>query len=524
VIVVGAGLAGMRAALAAEEAGARVTLVDRGPVGLGTNSALSNGAFAGPAAPERGDEYISLVLDIGKGLNRVPYVQRVAREAPIAIEFLQSLGLDIATPPGHWCVRSPRPTVIPGVTLVRRVAERVGRCDRIQLRRGLRITAVVTSLGRAVGVRGFNVRGEDQETRAAAVVLACGGAGAIYAKHDNQATILGQGYHLAAQAGLPLWDMEFVQFYPIVLDEPGWPQMMIYPPYPAEARLIGPSGEDLLARHDLGNINQAIVRKRDAFSALLVREAQAGPVCMDLRDVPDDRWRIHPLSLLTRFKARCKQRPVRITPAVHFCMGGVRTNGEGQTDLPGLFACGEIVWGLHGANRMGGNALTECLVSGRIAGQGATEFARTHGEMAVAPEGAGNDTQASLDRGATGERLDLRSLRMRIKDAAWRYAGVLRSENDMVRGLLEAERLYDAAAVAGVTTLAERILREDLLSAAFVLRAILTASRERLESRGCFIRTDFPIQDDTCWLKNSRLSWDSVRGRFSVEYLPTELR
>jgi succinate dehydrogenase/fumarate reductase flavoprotein subunit len=89
--------------------------------------------------------------------------------------------------------------------------------------------------------------------------------------------------------------------------------------------------------------------------------------------------------------------------------------------------------------------------------------------------------------------------------------------------MLEAERLYDTVAVASATTVAECILREDLLSAAFVLRAILTASRERLESRGCFIRTDFPAQDDRSWLKNSRLLWDSGRARFSVEYLPTEL-
>ena len=91
-----------------------------------------------------------------------------------------------------------------------------------------------------MGVRGVDLAGSERDMRAPAVILACGGAGAIYAKHDNQASIMGQGYYLAACAGLDLWDMEFVQCYPIVLDEPDMPMMMIYPPYPQEATLIGP--------------------------------------------------------------------------------------------------------------------------------------------------------------------------------------------------------------------------------------------------------------------------------------------
>ena len=104
VMVVGAGLAGMTAALAAEKAGAEVILIDRGPIGMGTNSALSNGAFSGPISPERADEYVDLVLQIGKRLNRVAYVRQVAREASAAVAFLESLDLEIVRTPGHWLV------------------------------------------------------------------------------------------------------------------------------------------------------------------------------------------------------------------------------------------------------------------------------------------------------------------------------------------------------------------------------------------------------------------------------------
>jgi succinate dehydrogenase/fumarate reductase flavoprotein subunit len=512
VIVVGAGLAGMRAALAAEEAGARVVLLDRGPIGIGNNSALSNGAFSGPVSPERMEDYISLVLQIGKGLNRPTYVRRIAEEAPAAVAFLRALDLDIVSPPGQWLIRSPRPGTIPGLTLVRRVADLVSGRANIRIERGFYVSEILASDRRLTGVRGFDLGGTDRELHAPAVILACGGAGAIYAKHDNQASILGQGYHLAARAGLALWDMEFVQCYPIVLDEPGWPMMMIYPPYPAEARLVGPAGEDVLAKHGLENINQAIIRQRDTFSALLTAEGESGPVCMDLRAVPEERWAMHPLSLLGRFTAECRRRPVRITPAVHFCMGGVRTDGDGQTDLAGLFACGEIVWGLHGANRMGGNALMECLVSGRLAGRGAAAFARVHGPTA---HGA---LEPPAEEGEGGGEPALLELRTRIRDVAWRFAGVVRSAEGMAAGLADAERI--AAALSAITphTPKARALHQDLASAVFALRAILTAGRGRLESRGCFIRSDYPVQDDARWSRNSRLVWDPVADEFAADY------
>ena len=516
VIVVGAGLSGMAAALAAEEAGAAVVLIDRGPIGMGTNSALSNAAFSGPIAPERADEYVDLVLQIGKHLNRVAYVRQVARESSGAVAFLQSLGLDIARTPGQWLVRSAQPGAIPGVSLVRRVAELVPKRDRIRAERGLYVQRLLAGPDRVVGVTGVDRDGRERAIRASAVILACGGAGAIYARHDNQASIMGQGYYLAARAGLALWDMEFVQCYPIVLDEPGMPMMMIYPPYPREATLIGQEGADLLKKHDLVNINQAIVRKRDTFAAMLEAEGKAGRVCMDLRAVPEEAWSAHPLSLLARFKAECQKRPIRVSPAVHFFMGGVQTDEEGQTGRNGLFACGEMVWGLHGANRMGGNALMECLVSGRRAGLGAAGWARDHHDLPADPASTPGEAAAG------DERVNLRDLRRRLQDIAWEHAGVVRSGEGMAAGLRMAEELWRMLRSARVDTPHERILREDLTSAAFTLRAVIKAGLGRLESRGSFLRDDYPAQDDARWLRNSRVSWDPNSDGFHVDYLPVD--
>ena len=160
VIVVGAGLAGMTAALAAEQTGADVILIDRGPIGVGTNSALSNAAFSGPISAERAEEYVDLVLQIGKRLNRVAYVRRVAREAPAAVAVLESLGLEIGRTPGQWMVRSAQPEQIPGVSLVRRVAALVARRDRIRPERGVYVADTAEEPGAHRGRPGCGPRRE----------------------------------------------------------------------------------------------------------------------------------------------------------------------------------------------------------------------------------------------------------------------------------------------------------------------------------------------------------------------------
>jgi succinate dehydrogenase/fumarate reductase flavoprotein subunit len=198
-------------------------------------------------------------------------------------------------------------------------------------------------------------------------------------------------------------------------------------------------------------------------------------------------------------------------------MGGVRTDEDGQTGLSGLFACGEMVWGLHGANRMGGNALLECVVSGKLAGLGAARMASANPIPLDTPS-----TPECSERIAAPEKVDLRDLRRQLQRVAWDYAGVVRSAEGMAEGLREAERVWQTLRVAKVETPKDSLLREDLLGGAFVLRALLSAGVGRLESRGSFLRADYPAQDDAQWLRNSRLTWDPAADRFNTEYTPVD--
>jgi len=514
VLIVGAGLAGMVAARAARRAGVNVLLIDRGIPGIGTNTALANCMFAITTASYTTDDYVRDVLETGKKINRLPYVRQVAEGASGIVPFLRDLGLEVAELAGFCFVRASSPEVIPGVTLARRMAAEVRSLNGIEILSGFHVTALLRDGGRIHGVEGFDKKGKQRILHAPAVILACGGAGAIYGRNDNTRTILGQGYHLAARAGLELRDMEFVQSYPIVIAEPGLPSMMIYPPYPDEGKLLNAYGEDVIEKHGLGNINAAIRKKRDAFSVLLMEESRKGPVVMDLRRVPGSAWQRHPLSLLNRLHFDARRRPVRIAPAVHFCMGGVPIDGEGKTALDGLYACGEMVWGLHGANRMGGNALTECVVSGTMAGCGAAK-----GALSSKPVVAGGKEFGPASHSVRRDTdVDFMEMRRTLTGLAWRCAGIMRSGESMKEGLREIIGIEKALRDARVDSLPERIAREDLVSAAFVVGAILEASLGRKESRGTFIRSDYPLEDDANWLKNSVITCDEAGDRWHLRF------
>ncbi len=514
IIIVGAGLAGMVAAYVAQQGSADVVLVDRGPIGIGTNSSLANGVFAGPTHHYGIDAYIQDTLETGRYINSQSVVRLVAQEAPGAFQFLRSLGLILRETSNHHIVESPLPGVIPGVVLIKKLSETLKSLERIRIIKGFYVTEILVRENQVRGVKGINGKGEEISIQSPAVVLAAGGAGAIYLRNDNQKQILGQGYYLAAKAGLQLWDMEFVQFYPLVIAEPDLPQMLVYPPYPVEAKLINASGEDIIGKYNLGDINRAIRKKRDEISAWLFEESQVGPVYMDFRDVPGPSWETHPFSLLKKIKFDFHSKRIAVAPAAHFFMGGVRTDNNGQTDINGLFACGEVVWGLHGANRMGGNALTECVVTGSIAGRQAAQYCRNFPVDFLHHE---EITKASVPR-RPPSKVDFRGLLRIIREIAWNNAGVVRSKAGMQEGLAKVAEVKLRFKEMISNTPAERILMEDLMSALFTLEAILSASLGRQESRGSFIHKDFPDEDNVNWRKNSCLRYSPEEGSFSVDY------
>lgn len=519
VIIIGAGLAGMAAAMSAHDKGASVTLIDRGSIGLGTNSALAGGQFTGPTFLHSPEEFIQDTLDTGRGINRKRLVRLVAFKAPEAFDFLRHLGLKLIETPTAFRIQSPNPVVIPGVTLVRTLAEKIKEMKHIQIVTRFYVTKIIIENGKATGVCGFDKEGRNRTIHGDGIVLATGGAGAIYSKNDNQKTIMGQGYYLASSAGLNLWDMEFVQCYPFVIAEPHLPSLLVYPPYPHEARLVNGKGEDILARYGIEDINDAIMKKRDELSVILNEESTVSRVLMDFSEVPDHMWDAYPLSILEKLHFDVRKKPFAVSPAVHFCMGGIEVNEKGQTSLEGLYACGEVTWGLHGANRRGGNALTECLVMGRVAG---TFAARYRGEEESEDHDNMNHQNEHADSAQGGLFISFRELRAHVRNLAWEHAGIVRDEAGLKKGLLMLDSIEGELKNAMWTNVRERIIKEDLLSAVFSVKAILSASMGRKESRGSFIRKDYPKEDNDNWRKNSCLTYNPQNNSFSVSYHDAE--
>ena len=186
VIIIGAGLAGMAAAMSAHDKGASVTLIDRGSIGLGTNSALAGGQFTGPTFLHSPEEFIQDTLDTGRGINRKRLVRLVAFKAPEAFDFLRHLGLKLIETPTAFRIQSPNPVVIPGVTLVRTLAEKIKEMKHIQILTRFYVTKIIIENGKATGVCGFDKEGRNRTIHGDGIVLATGGAGAIYSKNDNQ--------------------------------------------------------------------------------------------------------------------------------------------------------------------------------------------------------------------------------------------------------------------------------------------------------------------------------------------------
>lgn len=523
ILVIGSGLAGLVSAFEAAKAGLRVLLVGKFAVGIGTNTSLANGLFTAANSQYSKESHLRATLESGRGLNQIRLVRTFVDKAPEILEKLRDGGAPLIDQKKGYLVHRPEgSSQLPGLLLIRPLIERL-RKHSVHFLPGLVIFDLVLEEGEVRGAFGFFKNGNPCLIQSRGVILSAGGAGAIYRRNDNQRSILGDGYALALRAGVSVFDLEFIQFYPFVLGEPRLSSFLLYPPYPKEARLFDEKREDLLEKFNLrGDLNEAVNTQRDRLSVALYHASQTGDVFFDLTQVPQEKWDRYPLNFLKKSKFPFRDRPFLVSPAVHFFMGGVESDERAATSLPGLFAAGEAAWGIHGANRLGGNALTECAVFGALGGRSATEYARQkeqQGPFTPFSEKLVKKWDRKV-RSYLKKRKEIfdppRDLLRELKDLAWRYAGPCREEETLKEGLDRLSSLRRRIDRVYPATVKDLFMRRSLENSALLLEAILEGSLLRKESRGSFFRKDFPDQDDGSWLKNT--CYRLVKGEVQITH------
>jgi succinate dehydrogenase/fumarate reductase flavoprotein subunit len=501
VLVIGSGAAGQRAAISARQKGVRVLVLSKSSPGRRTSTILSGGVFAGTSDGASTEDHLRRTLQAGRGINRQDLVEVLVTEAPARLKELVAWGMRAEFDDGYLFAKGRAP--VWGEAIIRCLIER-NKALGTEFLPEMVVSRLEMKNGAGDALMLSTDSGHWSTIHAGAVVLATGGAGALYFRHDNPRDMLGQGYVLALEAGAVLQDMEFVQFYPITLAEAGRPRYLVPPRLADKGKLCNDAGEDIYEKYGITE-RPAAERSRDTLSRALFREiyCEGRSVLLDLTSVSESDWRSDPFSASTLgiIGRRCGglSKALRIAPAAHFMMGGVCIDADGSTCVPGLYAAGEAAGGLHGANRMGGNALAETLVFGKRAGASAAEWARhSPTDASHQLEKAAEPPARKVESGAAADGLV--ALRAELGRLLWANGGIIRHREGL-RWALESIKALQHELIRltpGRHPLEiSRVL--GLKSAMTVAGLMLEASLRRQESRGAHFREDFPDTDDSNW-------------------------
>ena len=554
VLIIGAGGAGLRAAIEALAQGSSVGVVCKSLLGKAHTVMAEGGIAAAMANVDTADNWKTHFRDTmrgGKLLNNWRMAQLHAQEAPDRVRELEQWGALFDRTDdgnilqrafgGHTFKRLCHVGDRTGLEMIRTLQDR-GVQQGFDVYMECTVTHLLTDAGRIAGAFAYwRESGRFIVFKAKAIVIATGGIGKAWRVTSNSWEYTADGMALAFEAGAELMDMEFVQFHPTgMVWPPGVQGLLVTEAVRGEGGILrNKAGERFMEKYDPKRME---LSTRDVVARSIYTEVKEGRgtehggAYLDISHKPAEYVKKKLPSMYHQFKELADvditKGPMEVGPTCHYMMGGIRVEAEtAQSTVPGLFAAGEAAAGLHGANRLGGNSLSDLRVFGRRAGLAAADHAKKvpHGPIDGGEiEKAEKELLAPFSN-AGGE--SPYAVHRDLQEVMQNLVGIFRTEEDLMKALGELEKLNARAAKCGVE--GTRMfnpgwhLSQDLKSMLLISEAVTRSALARKESRGAHSRIDFPNADNTWGKKNNVIVRDGetmTRREVPTAEMPAELR
>jgi succinate dehydrogenase / fumarate reductase, flavoprotein subunit len=546
VLIIGAGGAGLRAAVEALAHGANVGIVCKSLLGKAHTVMAEGGIAAAMANVDAADDWRTHFGDTmrgGKFLNNWRMAQLHAQEAPDRVRELEQWGALFDRTDdgrilqrafgGHSFRRLCHVGDRTGLEMIRTLQDR-GVQMGIDVYMECTVTRLLTDNGRVSGAFAYwRENGRFVVFKAKSIVLATGGIGKAYPITSNSWEYTGDGMALAYEAGAELMDMEFVQFHPTgMVWPPGVQGLLVTEAVRGEGGILrNKNGERFMEKHDPKRME---LSTRDVVARAIYTEVKEGRgtehggAFLDISQKPAEYVKRKLPSMYHQFlelaDVDITKGPMEVGPTCHYMMGGVRVEAEtAATTVPGLFAAGEVAAGLHGANRLGGNSLSDLLVFGRRAGMAAAEYAQKQSAATIDPDqinAAEREALAPFER-STNENPYM--LHADLQETMQSLVGIFRTEEDLqsaVGKLAALKERFKNLSIPGSRMFNPGWhLCADMKSMLTVSEAVTRSALARKESRGAHSRIDFPKYDPVWGKQNNIISVRS--GEMNLQQRPT---